>query len=108
MNGNAPKNTYIHVKTVLVGMLVTNSPVRAVADILYQQKKYDLLVSYLHTMGMPQELTLDDLSAIFDSILGGGTKGPALQPLDVGYDQNNCDYVSLMDAGSSLDTQETA
>ena len=109
-------NKFSHIKIVFAGLLSTKSLVRGTADLLYRadydtpEHREDAVMAYLHSLGVPPELDFDSFSTLFEAVfppkvkLTKGMKSPF--PIDIDYDQDNCQYSALIAGAAELDVEE--
>jgi hypothetical protein len=112
----APTNSYSHVKIVMAGLLTTNSLVRTAAEVIYNanygsnKEKQKAVMAYLHSLGVPNGLGYSDFASllftVFPAVKDAAGKSPF--PIDIQYDQDNCEYGALIDGAVSLDEDEAA
>lgn len=104
-------NTFPHVKIVLAGLLSTKSLVRNTADIIYhakypnQKARNKAVMAYLHSLGVPNALFFDDVSVLFDTVFPPASKSSkhSVFPINIDYDQDNCQYNHLVAGAVDLD-----
>jgi len=105
------KNTFPHVKIVMAGLLSTKSLVRKTADIIYhakypsQQARNKAVMAYLHSLGVPNALIFDDFSNLFETVFPDVSKegDDSPFPINIDYDQDNCQYNALVAGSVDLD-----
>jgi hypothetical protein len=120
-------NKFAHTKIVLAGLLTTGSSVRDTAEAVYtfpyplgHPQRNVAIMRYLRQLGVPtgdDGLIFDDLRLLFATVFPGeaapGHRGVSTFPIDMDYDQDNCDYEALvagavdLDQGVSLDEDES-
>lgn len=114
-------NKFAHTKIILAGLLTTGSSVRDTAEAVYtfpypqgQPQRNVAVMRYLRQLGVPVAddqgnggLVFDDLSLLFETVFPGEldleVSGGTTFPIDMDYDQDNCDYEGLIAGGVNLD-----
>ena len=101
---------FSHAKIVLTGLLATKSLIRNTAEIVYRadyNSDDDLqkaVMGYLHSLGMPKKLIFDDVSSLFEVVFPDAEReGDSPFPIDIKYDQDNCQYGDLIAGAVDLD-----
>jgi hypothetical protein len=114
---------FIHVKTILAGLLSTTSHVQQTMQAVFafdygsEDLKQHAVMNYLDQLGVPvvtpdcpEGLMYTDLIGLFNAAFprGKGDKHAGGYPVSFDYDQDNCQYTALISHAVGLDQNQDA
>jgi hypothetical protein len=105
----AHRNKFAHVKIVMAGFLTTKSLVRSTSEIIYRANyakptdRQKAVMNYFYSLGVPTSLKFGDFAALIDAVFPAKVSPMSVFPINIDYDQDNCQYAALVKHGVDLD-----